>query len=222
MISQIDEGYSYNLRLDMVKEQLQRRGIRNADILEAFERIPRHLFVPHVDVDEAYGDYPIPIKAGQTISQPLMVAIMLQYLDVNPKHDVLEIGSGSGYATALLSRLAKHIDAIEVYTELLRDSEIALNRLGLKNIQLIHRSAWEQFEYQKVYDRIVLWASPPRIPDHLFECLGEGGVLVTPLGKAEQNVWIYTMRNGQLKKEKKDAVRFVPLVQGSTREIDGK
>jgi len=221
MTSFLDFDDSYDLRMEMIETQLLRRGINQTNILQAFETVPRHIFIPQVSLDEAYGDYPVPIKAGQTISQPYIVAVMLNYLELQASDTVLEIGSGSGYATGLLAKLAGQVDAMEVYRDLVNDSRIALNQLELTNITLTHQSAWEQFEKEKVYDRIVLWASPPRIPEHLFDMLGEGGILVAPEGKAEQYVWIYKRKNGQLKRERKDAVRFVPLVQGSTSEIDG-
>ncbi|NQV15704.1 protein-L-isoaspartate(D-aspartate) O-methyltransferase [bacterium] len=208
------------LRHRMVTEQLQNRGISNIDILHAFEEVPRHMFIPNVPVNDAYGDYPIPIKAGQTISQPFIVALMLSYLELRSNHEVFEIGSGSGYATAIIAKLCRHVDALEVYNNLIRDSISVLKQLGVSNLSIQHRSAWEQLQTLKVYDRIILWASPPRIPQHLFECLSDSGILVTPEGKSDQYLWIYKKINGRITKERKDAVRFVPLVRGSVNEID--
>ena len=213
-------GNSLDLRLEMVTDQLKRRGIHHTAILDVFREIPRHLFVSKVPPLEAYSDQPLPIKAGQTISQPYIVALMLSYLDIHPKHTILEIGSGSGYATALMSKLCRHVSAIEVYQELIDDSLVVLNQLEITNVELQHSSAWEQFDKQIVYDRIILWASPPRIPEHIFDNLNEGGILVAPVGKSEQYVWICKKKDGEITKSRRDPVRFVPLVQGSVHEID--
>lgn len=220
MTSTWDYEDAYELRQRMIAEQLEYRGINHAEILKAFREIPRHLFIPQVSIQEAYEDNPIPIKAGQTISQPFIVALMLTYLDPRKEHSVLEIGSGSGYATALLGRLCKQVDAMEVYSELIQDSKMALDKLSVDNISIFHKSAWEQMKSDKVYDRIILWASPPRVPQHLFDRLKEDGILVSPEGKHEQYVWIHKKKRGQIHKQRTDAVRFVPLVQGSVDEID--
>jgi len=148
------------------------------------------------------------------------VALMLSYLDIYPQHKVLEIGSGSGYATAIMSKICKHIYAIEVYQELIEDSLRVIQKLNISNVELNHSSAWEHFNEGMVYDRIILWASPPRIPEHIFDSLKEGGILVAPEGKSQQYVWICTKRDGNIIRKRKDPVRFVPLVQGSVHEID--
>ncbi|MCF7826681.1 MAG: protein-L-isoaspartate(D-aspartate) O-methyltransferase [Candidatus Marinimicrobia bacterium] len=211
-----------DLRGQMVTDQLMRRGIHNPAILNAFREIPRHLFVSNHQPEDAYSDQPLPIKCGQTISQPYIVALMLSYLDIPRGAHILEIGSGSGYATALMSKMCSHICAIEVYHELIDDSLRVLSTLQISNFEMHHASAWEQLNGGIVYDRIILWASPPRIPEHLFEYLKEGGILVAPEGKSEQYVWICTKKDGKMIKQRKDPVRFVPLVQGSIQEIDRK
>lgn len=218
MTSPADYQNSNQLRQMMVREQLMQRGISDSKILDVFMETPRHIFIPDVDLEEAYGDHPIPIRAGQTISQPFIVALMTLYLELAPSHDVLEVGSGSGYATAILSKLCKHIDAMEVYNELLQASSAALEKLAISNVTLYHNNIWEQKDAGKVYDRIILWASPPRVPSHLFDMLSEDGILVAPEGKLEQFVWIFKKRNGRIEKQRKDAVRFVPLVQGPVIE----
>jgi len=215
-----ESGDTLDLRHEMVSDQLMNRGILHSGILEAFNDIPRHLFVPHIAPDHAYEDQPLPIKSGQTISQPYVVALMLSYLDLRHSHHVLEIGSGSGYATAIMSKLCHHVTAMEVYGELLEDSWVVIKDLELPNIDLMHGSAWEHLKEGIVYDRIILWASPPRIPEHIFDSLKEGGILVAPEGKADQYVWICTKKDGNIIKKRKDPVRFVPLVQGSVQEID--
>ncbi len=221
MTSTWDYNNSYELRLEMVAEQLKYRGIVKDDILRAFTEVPRHLFIPHVPIQDSYGDHPIPIPAGQTISQPFIVALMIDYLELEVDHTVLEIGSGSGYATAILAKLCRYVDAYEVYSELIRGSQSVLKQLSINNVSFNHHSAWEQLPEGQVYDRVILWASPPRIPPHLFKSLSDGGILVAPEGKGHQHVWIYKKSGEQLTHERKDAVRFVPLVQGSATEING-
>lgn len=220
MSNELDTQESIDLRQKMVADQLFHRGIRNESILQAFQTIPRHLFIPHVRIDEAYSDRPIPIKAGQTISQPYVVALMLTYLDVKSHHRILEIGSGSGYSTAIISSLCQHITGIEVFQELLEGAQQALVDLKIENVSLKHASAWEQFEQDIVYDRIILWASPPKIPTHLFGRMDEDSVLVAPQGKREQFVWKFKKNEGKIERVRLDPVRFVPLVQGSVQEID--
>ncbi len=216
----LETANTLDLRQRMVSDQIMRRGIDHPAILEAFRTIPRHLFVVAVSPEEAYSDQPLPIRAGQTISQPYIVALMLSYLDMYPRHKILEIGSGSGYATALMSTMCLHIDAIEVYRELIEDSREVIEKLNISNVTLHHHSAWEHFNQGMVYDRIILWASPPRIPEHIFDSLKEGGILVAPEGKSEQFVWICTKTDGKIVKQRRDPVRFVPLVQGAVHEID--
>jgi protein-L-isoaspartate(D-aspartate) O-methyltransferase len=220
MTSPLDYDNAYDLRCEMVADQLEYRGIEQKNLLKAFKDVPRHLFIPNISLEEAYQDNPIPIKAGQTISQPYVVALMLTYLELEKNNDVLEIGSGSGYATAILSHLCKQVDAMEVFSELIIDAKSVIEKLSLQNISMFQQSAWEQLKTTKVYDRIILWASPPKVPRHLFDNLKEGGIMVTPEGKNEQYVWIYKKKMGKIEKQMKDAVRFVPLVQGSAAEID--
>jgi len=207
-------------RAHMVEKQLKSRGIDDARLLELFSLVPRELFVADSQRPYAYDDIPLPILNGQTISQPYVVALMLQYLKLRPHMEVLEIGGGSGYATALLAHLVKQVDSVEVYRDLLDSAARVLEGLGLTNVSLEHRSAWEQSSSEKVYDRVILWASPPRIPSFLFESLREGGILVAPEGKQEQHIWVYQKAGGDMLKQKKESVRFVPLVQGTTNEID--
>ena len=206
--------------MQMVAQQLSARGITDPRILKAFETTPRHYFLAVDYRIEAYSDQPLPIDQGQTISQPYVVALMLEYLSLSAEHRVLEIGGGSGYATALLAQLARSVHSLEVFSSLLDSARTVLNVLGFDNVNFEHGSAWEQRFPRKVYDRIILWASPPRIPEYLLSSLKSGGILVAPEGKYEQYIWIYHKLDGAIHKEKRDEVRFVPLVQGTTNEID--
>ena len=220
MTNKLDTQESLDLRHHMVADQLLRRGIGDEAILQAFQAVPRHLFVAHASIKDAYRDEPLPIRAGQTISQPYIVALMLTYLDIRPHHRVLEIGSGSGYSTAIMASLCRHVTGIEVFQELLKEAQHSLSKLHIDNVNLNHASAWEQFDQEQVYDRIILWASPPKIPAHLFGKMDEDSILVAPQGKGEQFVWKFTKNEGKIDRVRLDPVRFVPLVQGTVQEID--
>ena len=191
------------------------RGIRDRRVLRAFKRVDRALFVPPENRFEAYEDYPIPIGCGQTISQPFVVALMLVYLRVEPQHEVLEVGTGSGYSTALLSHLARRVDSIEFYAELYHDAEERLKRLGIHNVRLFHGDGWQGAPDGKQYDRIILWAAPPKLPDKLKSALRVNGILVAPVGKRFQDLWIVS-RTGpdEFEVQYKDPVAFVPLIRG--------
>ena len=208
------------LRYHMIREQLEKRGIRQSRILAAFRRVPRHLFTYQDSPELAYSDQPLPLSAGQTISQPYVVALMLSYLQPEAHHRVLEIGTGSGYATALLAELSRQVDSLEVFAELLRSARRVLQQLEIANVELIHGSAWEQTPEKAVYDRIILWASPPKVPENIFNGLKDGGILVAPVGKHKQYVKVFRRAGEQVREQKRDQVRFVPLVQGSVSEID--
>lgn len=198
----------------MIETQLKRRGIQNSAILEAFQRVPRHLFVPRPHQPEAYGDFPLPIGSGQTISQPFVIALMLDYLNLTSEHEVLEVGTGSGYSTALLSTLVKWVDSIEFYQSLLDGVRERLNRMNIENVQLWHGNAWQGPPVKKMYDRIVVWASPNQVPENLVKALKPGGRMVVPVGKHDQRLYIVTQSKGKVQKDFVDWVRFVPLING--------
>ncbi len=201
--------------LEMVRSQLLARGIRDRRILKAFRRIDRAFFVPKEHQFEAYEDYPLPIGCGQTISQPYVVALMLVYLDVQPEHKVLEIGTGSGYSTALLSQLAHHVDSVEYYRELHESAGARLNRLGITNVDLYHGDGWQGPPVDRQYERIILWAAPPKPPEKLKAALSRGGLMVAPVGKRLQDLWIIQKKGtDEFKIRYKDPVAFVPLIRG--------
>lgn len=198
----------------MIETQLKRRGIGNPAILAAFQRIPRHMFVPGSHQAEAYGDFPLPIGSGQTISQPFVIALMLDYLKLIPEHEVLEVGTGSGYSTALLSILVKWVDSMEFYQSLLDGVQERLDQLKIENVRLWHGNAWQGPPVKKKYDRIVVWASPNQVPENLVKALKPGGRLVVPVGKHDQRLYVVTQSEDKVQKDFVDWVRFVPLING--------
>jgi protein-L-isoaspartate(D-aspartate) O-methyltransferase len=201
-------------RRRMVEEQLLGAGIRDERVLSVMGSVPRHLFVDPAFLNRAYGDHPLPTAEGQTISQPLIVARMLELLAVAPEHRVLEVGTGSGYQTALLARLAERVFSVERVPSLLRAAQARLDQLGIRNVALRHGDGtlgWQQFA---PYARVLVSAAAPRVPDALRAQLGEGGVLVIPVGGPHLQhleVW-HRLPGEQWRHERRGECRFVPLL----------
>ncbi len=198
----------------MVQEQLIRRGIKDRRVIEAFLKVPRHLFVDRAYLDEAYNDYPLPIGYGQTISQPYMVAIMLERAELEPHHRVLEIGTGSGYQTALLAEIVKEVYSVERIPQLAERAREVLESLGDENVKIKTGDGtlgWEEFA---PYDRIIVTAGAPKIPEPLKEQLSpEGGKLLIPVGpRYSQVLYIVTRRGDEYEIEKDSPCVFVPLI----------
>jgi protein-L-isoaspartate(D-aspartate) O-methyltransferase len=201
-------------RRRMIADQLEGRGIRDARVLEAMDSVPRHVFVDPALEDKAYGDHALPTAEGQTISQPYIVARMLELLDLGFGHRVLEIGTGSGYQTALLARMADRVFSVERVESLLRAAEARLERLGVRNVMFCHGDGslgWQEFA---PYDRVLVAAAAPRVPDALRTQLGERGVLVIPVGgPASQHLETWTRSNGGSWTQRRHGeCRFVPLL----------
>ena len=197
---------------EMIQYDLRGRGITHQRVLAAFNRIDRQHFMPDEQVDEAYADRPASIECGQTISQPFIVAQMLEYLQVDTSHRVLELGTGSGYSTALIAELAASVDSLDVFPELLKFAYANLNRQAVRGIRLFLGSGWSALPEQ-TYDRIVVWASPPRIPENLINALAIDGIMVIPVGKQDQYVQIVRKTDQGVSTERRDPVRFVPLIR---------
>ena len=198
----------------MVANQLRKRGINNTAVLDAMSRVPRHRFVSKIYRSMAYTDNPLPIGHGQTISQPYIVALMTQLLRVNIKHKVLEIGTGCGYQTAILSILSKKVITLEVLNGLSKASEKRLVNLGYKNITFHCADGKRGWEKEAPFDRILVSAAPKNVPELLIEQLAPEGYMVVPVGSSyEQFINIITKdKNHQVKIKKSTPVRFVPLV----------
>lgn len=176
--------------------------------------MPRHVFVPGHPLEQAYGDYPLPIGFGATISQPTVVGMMSEALSLTGTERILEVGTGSGYQAAVLGRLARHVDTIEVFPELATRARHALHELGLTNVEVHVGDGYLGLPGRAPFDRIVVTAAPEHVPQALVDQLAEGGLLVLPVGpqSRDQRLERHQKRNGHLVREDLGAVRFVPMV----------
>jgi protein-L-isoaspartate(D-aspartate) O-methyltransferase len=200
---------------------LRNRGIADKAVLRAMDEVPREHFVGTTFVDAAYADQALPIACGQTISQPYVVAYMTEKLAVEPNHKVLEIGTGSGYQAAILSRLAREVVSIERYRTLADSARTRLETLGYENVEVRLGDGFAGAPDRAPFDRIIVTAAAEEVPDALVEQLAEGGVMVLPLGPHEgaQMLVRLTKTKDGLKREELIAVRFVPLLPGQAREL---
>jgi protein-L-isoaspartate(D-aspartate) O-methyltransferase len=199
-------------RRAMISRDLRGRGIKDERVLAAMSTIPRHLFVPERQRSSAYADRPLPIGEGQTISQPYIVALMTELLELRSGDKVLEIGTGSGYQTAVLARLASEVFSIEILPALSQRAKNTLGDLGFKNVWLKVGDGFYGWEERGPFDAILVTAAAPKIPEALGQQLREGGRLVMPLGKQQDQRLVRARKSaGQLTIEDISAVVFVPL-----------
>lgn len=197
----------------MVASQLRARGIRDERVLAAMARVPRHEFVPSEFRLQAYEDHPLPIGQDQTISQPYMVALMLEYLAVEPENTVLEIGTGSGYQSALLAELAKHVYTLERHPALANFAARDLTRLGYSNVSVLVRDGSQGLPEHAPYERIIVSAAAPRVPPALLAQLSEGGRMILPVGSEHaQELQLIRKKNGVPLATSLEGCRFVPLI----------
>ena len=196
--------------------QLRRRGIRDNNVLRAIERVPRDLFVDPEWVDYAYRDEPLPIACGQTISQPYVVAFMTERLELDDRHKVLEIGTGSGYQAAVLSHLCRRVYTVERWRELQKAAERRLTALGITNVSTIIGDGWLGWPPQAPFDRIIVTAAAKEAPPALIAQLKPGGRMIVPLGDSRETQHLVQIdkTEGGLTKTNLLPVRFVPLVHG--------
>jgi protein-L-isoaspartate(D-aspartate) O-methyltransferase len=200
-------------RRNMVESQLRARGIRDERVLAAMSHVPRHEFVALDYRDQVYEDHPIPIGEGQTISQPYIVAIMLQALALNASDVVLEVGTGSGYLTALLAELARQVYSVERHASLARTAQATLARLGYTNVEILVGDGGNGFPDRAPFDVIVVSAAAPQIPPPLFEQLREGGRMIVPVGPPQaQELQLVRKHGGQPVVSSMEGCRFVPLI----------
>jgi len=200
-------------RRHMVEDQLQRRGLADARVLAAMGKVPRELFVPDEERAHSYADRALNIDFGQTISQPYIVAVMTEALQLSGAESVLEIGTGSGYQTAVLCELAQAVTSVERHAGLSSRAAAALEMLGYQNFTLIVDDGTYGWPERAPYERIIVTAAAQRVPQSLFGQLAEGGILVIPLGAAEaQSLQAIRKLNGQAEPRELTGCRFVPLV----------
>ncbi len=200
-------------RARMVAEQMRARQITDERVLAALERVPRHLFVNVDEMGEAYGDYPLPIGAGQTISQPYIVALMSELLQLTGGERVLEVGTGSGYQAAVLAELCQEVISIERVPEMAERAQRVLTNLGYKNISVITGDGSLGYAPRAPYEGIVVTAAAPQIAGTWIEQLSEGGRLVLPVGRRyTQSLVRITKHNGHGHEEQFGPVAFVPLI----------
>jgi protein-L-isoaspartate(D-aspartate) O-methyltransferase len=203
------------LRLRMVETQLRERGIKDERVLAAMTRVPRHEFTPEAFRHQAYADHPLPIGEGQTISQPYIVALMLEALELKSGDKVLEVGTGSGYVTALLAELAAQVVSVERHAVLADEAREVLARMDYTNVKVIADDGSLGFSALAPYDAIVVSAAAAEVPRALLAQLAEGGRMIIPVGPPDaQQLQLIQRRNGELQTTWRETCRFVPLVPG--------
>ena len=211
-----NSAYS-NLRLEMVEAQLRTRGIQDARVLDAMARVPRHEFTPEPFREQAYEDHPLPIAEEQTISQPYIVAIMLEALALKASDKVLEIGTGSGYVTALLAELSAEVVSIERHASLADAARRLLSATGYQNIRVITGDGSVGFAERAPYDKIIVSAAAPELPQALVNQLAERGRMIVPVGRNDsQQLQLIEIRDGRPHAILREMCRFVPLVSDGT------
>jgi len=204
-----------SLRQQMVTQQLRARGVSDERVLAAMERVPRHEFAPERYRDQAYEDHPLPIAEGQTISQPYIVAVMLQDLELSPQDRVLEIGTGSGYVTALLAELTASVVSIERHASLADSARAKLTAIGYGNVRVLTGDGAEGFADVAPYDAILVSAGAQQMPPILLSQLAERGRMIIPVGAGDtQQLWLVYKEHGETRTQFRELCRFVPLLPG--------
>ncbi len=201
-------------RVQTLLDKLKEQGIRDERVLDALARVPREKFVDEAFEHKAWENVALPIGCGQTISQPYMVARMTELLELNHESRVLEIGTGSGYQTAILAHLVRHVCSVERIKGLQWQARRRLKQLDLHNVSTRHGDGWLGWQARAPFDAIIVTAAPPEIPAALLAQLDEGGTLILPVGDEHQFLKRVRRRGGEYTVDTVEAVRFVPLVRG--------
>ena len=202
-------------RLTMVQEQIIKRGIEDVAVIKAMEKVPRHKFIAQNFLSQAYEDYPLPIGDGQTISQPYMVALMTQCLELKEGEKVLEVGTGSGYQAAILAEIAKEVYSIERFADLARQAEEILSGLNYANVKIKIGDGTAGWDEAAPFNGIIVTAGAPEVPSSLIRQLADGGKLVIPVGgKFMQTLSVLKKEGGEIKQKDICGCVFVPLVGG--------
>ncbi len=209
----MDEERYTLARRRMVERQIEARGVTDARILEAMLEIPRHLFVPEIYRSAAYDDGPLPIGHGQTISQPYIVAVMTDMLEITPGDRILEIGGGSGYQAAILGRLATEVITIERLPDIAALARRNLNAVGAANVTVVEGNGTLGYTERAPYDGIIVTAAAPDVPEPLVEQLAEGGRLIAPVGSRGMQMLVKIVKKeGRVVRTSHGGVMFVPLI----------
>lgn len=207
-----DSTYA-QMRKKMVERQLAGRDITDNLVLDVMSKIPRHLFVPEKYRSQAYEDHPLPIGYDQTISQPYIVALMTQLLDLKGGEIVLEIGTGSGYQAAVLAEICSEVYSIEIVPELAKSSAERLASLGYTNVHIACGDGYKGWQDDNIkFDRVIITAAPPEVPQKLLDQLKIGGKLVVPEGDVFQYLRLYVKHDSKIERKNIIPVRFVPMI----------
>lgn len=207
-------------RQQMVEQQLKSRDITEKSVLNSMLEVKRHLFVPKLYRDLAYHDRPLPIGRDQTISQPYIVALMTQLANIDPDEKVLEIGTGSGYQAAVLSKICKKVYSIEIIESLAKEARQKLKRLGYDNVRIRAGDGFMGWKKHAPFDAILVTCAPPEIPPPLLDQLAEQGRLIIPVGKKSQELKVMTKTSGKIKEKDIIPVRFVPMTGSKVQSMD--
>jgi len=203
----------------MVESQIISRGIKDQKVTDAMLSVERHLFVPSEYASQAYGDFPLPIGEGQTISQPYIVALMTDILNLKKNSRVLEIGTGSGYQAAILAQICDSVFTIEIYESLASKAENLFSILGYDNIKVKSGDGYQGWVEYSPFDGIIVTCAPTHVPQALQDQLAEGGRLVIPVGEMhDQELILYEKREGKFRKKNIVAVRFVPMIDNTGKK----
>ena len=207
-------------RQSMVIEQLEMRGVQDPRVLAAMKKVPRHEFVPEKVREHAYENRPLPIGLSQTISQPYIVAIMSEALELDGSERVLEIGTGSGYQAAILAELCREVFTIEIEGELAERAKADLERLGYRDIHVRHGDGYRGWPEEAPFDAIIVTAAPDRVPQALVDQLAVGGRMVIPVGSMSQDLLLITRTAEGVQRRDLMGVRFVPMRHGDESHQD--
>lgn len=200
-------------RENMVRTQIKSRGVKDKKVLDVMRQVERHMFVPPEYIDKAYGDFPLPIGEGQTISQPYIVAFMTEILEPDSTMKVLEIGTGSGYQAAVLAKICDSVYTVEIFETLGTKAKNLLKVLGYNNVKVKIGDGFEGWEKYSPFDAVIVTCSPTQIPQALVNQLAEGGKMIIPVGESyAQELVLLTKENGKLKQKDVLSVRFVPMI----------
>ena len=208
-----DSLWLLSLREEMVRRQIEARGIRDAAVLRAMRMVPRHSFVPEASPAQAYGDYPLPIGLGQTISQPYIVAFMAEAAGIGPDDRVLEVGTGSGYGAAVLAELAAEVYTVEIVPELAEQARGTLSEAGYDRVRVLAGNGWLGWPEHAPYDAVVVTAAPDEVPPRLVEQLAVEGILVVPVGDFYQTLRVLRKTPTGLEELATLPVLLVPMVR---------